>query len=113
MAERIRLSRAKGARLPATARNVARPTKWGNPFTIASCIENGFAETKEDAQRLCAEVFRSWLNGNTTWHYRDGEERRQSILADVHTLRGYDLACWCGPGPCHADELLRRANADA
>jgi hypothetical protein len=34
MAERIRLSRAKGWRLPANAVSVARPGRFGNPFVV-------------------------------------------------------------------------------
>lgn len=30
---------------------------------------------------------------------------------DLSALRGKDLACWCPPGPCHADVLLELANA--
>lgn len=29
---------------------------------------------------------------------------------DLAALRGRDLACWCGDGPCHADVLLELAN---
>lgn len=37
--------------------------------------------------------------------------RRQLIHANLHTLRGHDLACWCKAGtPCHADVLLEIAN---
>jgi hypothetical protein len=32
-------------------------------------------------------------------------------VANVHKLRGFDLACFCEVGrECHANELLRRAN---
>ena len=34
MAERIQLSRRKGWRMPPNTVSVARPTKWGNPFTV-------------------------------------------------------------------------------
>ena len=38
-------------------------------------------------------------------------ERRLS--ADLHELRGKDLACWCKPGePCHADVLIEVANQE-
>lgn len=34
MPERLQLSRAKGWRLPAGARSVARPSRWGNPYEV-------------------------------------------------------------------------------
>ena len=38
-------------------------------------------------------------------------QKRERILASLHELRGKDLACPCEPGePCHADELLLRAD---
>jgi len=31
---------------------------------------------------------------------------------NISGLRGQDLACWCAPDACHADIILRIANAD-
>jgi hypothetical protein len=32
-------------------------------------------------------------------------------MAQLHELRGKDLACWCDTGyPCHADLLIELAN---
>jgi hypothetical protein len=47
---------------------------------------------------------------------RNYERRLQGLLAikavDLRELAGKDLACWCKPdAPCHADVLLRLANA--
>lgn len=33
------------------------------------------------------------------------------LIADIAELRGWDLACWCHPAPCHGDVLLRLAVA--
>ena len=33
-----------------------------------------------------------------------------ALLAQLHTLAGRDLACWCAPLPCHCDVLVRMAN---
>jgi hypothetical protein len=34
--QRVQLSRRKGWRLPANTTSVARPTKWGNPYRVAT-----------------------------------------------------------------------------
>ncbi len=92
---------------------VDRRTKWGNPFTIEGCIEAGFADGRDDARPICVGAFRDWLNGNSwaTGHYWDAH--LAAIRADLHELRGKDLACWCPlDASCHADVLLELANKD-
>lgn len=61
--KRIRLSRQKGYRKPEGCIVVARPSRWGNPFTIASAWENGFTEgmTAAEARAFVAACFESWL----------------------------------------------------
>lgn len=91
---RIQLSRRKGFRLPANAMSVARPTKWGNPFSVA-----------EYGRERAVANFRQRLVG------------MHAIGAgDLVELRGKDLACWCPlpkagePDLCHAALLLELAN---
>jgi hypothetical protein len=111
---RIQRKRSRGWRLPANTVYVGRPTKWGNPFPVAACIETGFADNEADARRVCVEAFRDWLRGDT-WAAGaspDWPKRRTVLLERLPELRGKDLACWCPPGqPCHADVLLELANA--
>ncbi len=38
-------------------------------------------------------------------HVRDSPE----LMHRLPELRGKVLACWCAPGPCHGDVLLRLA----
>ena len=112
--QRIQLRRTRGWRKPEGVVVVARPTKWGNPFTVASCIAEGFAQTEAEARKVCVDAFRGWLGENTDWDFANGSERRARILADIGELTGRDLACWCQlDQPCHADVLLRIANEDA
>jgi len=91
---RLTLSRKRGFRLqPLSKRTngleavvVARPSKWGNPFTLA---RYGRAEA--------IARYRAWL-------------RDESGL-DPRELAGKNLACWCKPDQeCHADVLLKAAN---
>jgi hypothetical protein len=103
---RIRLSRAKGWRLPASAVNVARPSRWGNPFVV------GTDGTREQCVAMFAQLCRGFINLGGR-HSVDEQltfyRRVRRYLAD---LQGRDLACWCALDgkPCHADVLLHLAN---
>jgi len=93
---RLRLRRTKGFNLQALSRsvnglpaiNVARPSRWGNPFEVAND-----ASPEERAQAV--ERF-----------------RRETVPAlDLAPLGSKNLACYCRLDQlCHADILLRVAN---
>jgi hypothetical protein len=114
---RLQLSRRKGFNLQALslgtnglpAVTVARPTKWGNPWSI---IQHGsgwwFVDgpgapvgglrcgNQEGAQLVAVKAFRVLFEG-----------KPEALIK----LRAKNLACWCKPGaPCHADVLLDLAN---
>lgn len=117
---RLQLSRQSGFNLLAASRtrnglaavNVARPTKFGNPFIIDRAIESGYAKP-ETAQRFCVDCFEDWLSpSDRHWQGAKSGATRKAILDGLPTLRGKNLACWCAAGaPCHADVLLELANA--
>jgi len=107
--ERVQLRRTKGWRKPPDAVVVARPSRWGNPFTIAGAREAGWEGTDRELRAQCVDSFRRFLNDRYFWPH--GEPIRAHILSHVHELRGKDLACWCPlDEPCHADVLLELAN---
>jgi hypothetical protein len=90
---RLQLSRRDGFRLQTLSQrtngleavNVARPSKWGNPYPVA-------AYGREKAIALY-------------------EDHLRRSIPDLGELRGRNLACWCKPGDlCHADILLMLAN---
>jgi hypothetical protein len=90
MPTRYQRSRRKGARLPASAVVVTRPTKWGNPHPLSLGRAEAVRRYQDDlvAGRLAVTV--------------DDVKRE---------LRGRDLACYCPlDQPCHADVLLTLAN---
>ncbi|MGN7136797.1 DUF4326 domain-containing protein [Streptomyces pseudogriseolus] len=120
---RIKRERTPGWRLVGATTNplgaviVSRPSRFGNPFTIAGAQEYGGAETTEQARELCTTAFRQWLRGNRDWWMGPkADATRERILADLHLLRGRDLACTCPlpepgqPDHCHAAVLLELAN---
>lgn len=67
---------------------VDRQTRWGNPFRI------GRDGTREEV----VAKYEAWL------------ATRPDLLADLPSLRGKRLACWCAPLPCHGDVLARLAD---
>lgn len=83
--------RASG--VPDGAVYVGRPTKYGNPFTIAK-------HGRDNAVGLYEE----WIKTKIAM---DPEFHKQLI----HDLRGKDLVCFCAPSACHAEVLMRIANA--
>jgi len=113
---RLQLSRTKGFNLQTHSRavnglpaiNCARPGKWGNPFRIGIGHwmpgEDDLIVAQDTAH--AATLFRQWMTyfvGNDT----PGCAETRAVLEE---LRGKNLACWCGEGPCHADILLELAN---
>ena len=116
----VQLSRRRGYRKPEGAVVVARPSKWGNPFSLSdlgetfpslsleACAE--FAVNQlEDLIRAGGELTLSVLQPDgtrkpVTYTY----PREKEIRAE---LAGKDLACWCSMSmPCHRDLLLEIAN---
>lgn len=91
---------------------VARPSRFGNPFTIAAARE----ADQPDPRAAAVSAFRDWLNGDP-WAcgcLDKFEDKRRAILDGLPDLRGKDLACWCPlDAPCHADVLLEMANRPA
>lgn len=128
---RIRLSRAKGWRLPLNTVKVDRTTRWGNPFVCHRKHEPGRPECAEAMTGVpgegycCLKTFREWvascLEGR---HSRtmsiiagldaaNGYPLRDAYVKSIASLRGKNLACWCPlDAPCHADVLLELANRE-
>lgn len=117
---RIQLSRAKGYRMPVNTVSVARPGRWGNPYrmsewlpldlcltlfgeTVRGCWSPSHIAHLNDAQ--AAEVYAA----HCAWQKRIGGHLAELARSE---LRGKNLACFCPLDQlCHADILLRLANA--
>ena len=108
---RVRLSRAKGWRMPANAVKVDRTTLFGNPFSIA-----------DYGHDRAVALHRAWINGKainapfSAGVIKDLMARRNQVLHALTSLRGKHLACWCAlpksgeADKCHAAILLELAN---
>jgi hypothetical protein len=104
--KRVQLSRAKGWRMPPNTVKVDRTTKWGNPFIVSL----------DGTRAQCVQWLELLLGGMIHMSSHAGHKRliayRETVAKDIGELRGKNLACWCRhDGPCHADVLLRLANA--
>jgi hypothetical protein len=115
--QRMSLTRRKGFRLDSASRAlnglpakiVARPGKWGNPFTIADVMAR-FALDRDAAQARAVVLHRQWLEGGLAPELSPGDPppTRAELVA---ALGGHNLSCWCKPGtPCHADTLIALSN---
>jgi hypothetical protein len=121
MPDRIRLSRKRGWRLGAGAKSVARPSLWGNPFVVGGYViddDHGVPLPWTEAPpaepspgiRLVRDradavvLFIRWVP-----HVRDADSGLTYAELARRDLAGQSLACWCPPGPCHADALLALA----
>lgn len=106
MAERIRLSRRKGWRMPEGAVNVARPGKWGNPFVV------GVDGTREQCVAMFYQLARGFVSLGGRHSVDEQMTFYRRIRRSLDELKGRDLACWCALDgkPCHADVLLSLAN---
>lgn len=121
---RLQLSRRKGFDLQALslatnglpAVNVARPSKWGNPFPVSIGLELAIKMYGElidgyfnpfHLKRLTDVEFAPIYAAKMRWQ----EINRHPTHAIKCELAGKNLACFCKPGdPCHADVLLALAN---
>lgn len=113
MPKRIQRRRTRGWRMPEGAVYVGRPTKWGNPFKLAT------PEQSAAAYRECLTGYPVSQERLAKWREAGGDPALAVLLALGvwnDQIRGRDLACWCpiiscgAYVPCHADVLLSIAN---
>ena len=112
---RIQRRRTRGWKMPPNTVYVGRPTCWGNPYTIAGAREADYRGTDDELRQLCVDMFaRDWLDTmrSAAQHPRHPPMPFGKPLY-LGPLKGKNLACWCRlDHPCHADVLLKLANAD-
>lgn len=114
MSERVQLRRTKGWRKPEGAVVVARPSKWGNPYTLEMYRIDYPTFGDDGLRRMAVSDFRGMIEGR--WSLADSEIDGEYPSVDEirAALAGRDLACWCPlDQPCHADVLIEVANGAA
>ena len=127
MPHRIQLRRTPGWRMPADAVKVDRTTRWGNPFCDSEPARRreaymltrqglhwlpGCHWSRQDVVRMHAEWLAGQIPRGTDGQALPVHPKVLPVLPDLEPLRGKHLACWCRlDKPCHADALLRLANA--
>ena len=79
----------KTSGVPAGAVYIGRGSKWGNPFVIG---KDGDRNTVCDKDRE---------------HLWQQLESGEITKADLLTLKGKDLVCFCAPQRCHGHTLER------
>lgn len=105
---RVQRKRTKDWKMPPNTVSVCRPGKWGNPFVVGS--DGAFGPRSAE---VTVSLFERELRYAMTYipHHRNTRTKFQQMAADLHELRGKNLACFCPlDQPCHADVLLRLAN---
>lgn len=63
---------------------IDRETIWGNPYVIG----------RDGTRKECIAKYRKMLTTN------------RELMAQIETLRGKRLVCWCKPDACHGDVLV-------
>lgn len=66
-----------------------RGSIWGNPYIIG----------KDGTRDEVIEKYRQYILG------------KPELLAQLESLRGKTLACWCSPQRCHGDVLVELLEA--
>jgi hypothetical protein len=121
--QRIQLHRKAGWRKPDNAIVVARPSRWGNPFSAMAVARSFPSLTDEQVHMMLVAQFRDLVRRPAQAPLRLRERQADGSFPVVTytypsldeiraELAGKDLACWCPPElACHADVLLEIANA--
>jgi len=89
---------------------VGRPAQggsehYGNPFTHKA---NTKAEVVVGSRKEAIEAFRLWLLGEA--HTDVNPLQRQWVLANLASLQGKRLGCWCFPAACPGSILATAAD---
>lgn len=124
--QRIQLRRTRGWRKPPGCINVARPSRYGNPYRVGDLIRdpvnwhNPVAQVLDEASTEEPGVYerKSFDGVPYTVTVRRVVDRADAVALfrrwvvfegfDLSPLAGHDLGCWCPLDglPCHASDVL-------
>lgn len=71
---------------------IGRPSKWGNPY---SHKPGTLAQFKVNTVKEAIEAYEKYLLANS------------KLMESLHELKGKTIGCWCKPGPCHGDIIIK------
>jgi len=90
--------------MPENTVYVGRGTIFGNPFKVT------YFRSYEEAVALYTGLL---LGKFDKLKLKFPTDCKKKILANLHKLKGKNLACWCPlDKPCHADVLIEMANSN-
>jgi hypothetical protein len=102
--------------MPENTFYVGRGSVFGSPFSFENAMEAGYLRSRSEpmANLFLTECYRDWItnignrhDGRDWWQGPESDQRKAAVKANLHRLRGKNLACWCPlDQPCHADVLL-------
>lgn len=76
---------------------IGRPSRWGNPFTHRPDVAAKHPDlVLVDSLKEAIERYEEYLVLD-----------RPDLLDELDELKGRTLGCWCKPGPCHGDVLVK------
>jgi hypothetical protein len=71
----------------AVARKRLKASRWANPYKVP----------QDGTRAEVIALYRAWLLD------------QPQLLAELHTLHGKVLGCWCAPKACHGEVLVELA----
>ena len=87
---------------------IGRGSKWGNPYKIGATQQDS---TKSSSHKMTRkesiERYKQYLLNGTGRNF-NGE----TLLDQLHELKGKVLGCYCKPLACHGDILAELADAE-
>lgn len=106
--QRIQLRRTKGWRKPEGAVVVARPSVWGNPWTLGDTADLGLSMERRRqtaVERFAAEWEVCLVSDNDIHERLDVDPATPALDLVRDRLGGKDLCCWCPlDQPFHAKD---------
>jgi hypothetical protein len=73
---------------------------WQNPYRVDVRRGHKIIENNDGARAEIVEKFRRDALGELV-----PRKTPSDLLAQIPTLKGKRLGCWCKPGDCHGDSL--------
>jgi len=109
---RLQRTRKKGWKKPENSVYVGRRSKWGNPYKVIHNEVFFFHPYYKEWVAVATYYDNKMAMENMLRRYEEKILTKEFIKEIKKELKGKHLLCWCKLGdPCHADILLKVANA--